>query len=34
VDARRAPQRVGRVHLPDESPDVDGHCRPARSSRT
>jgi hypothetical protein len=33
VDARSAPQRVGRMHLPDETPDVDGHCRRARPSR-
>jgi hypothetical protein len=33
VDTRRGPQRVGRVHLPDERLDVGGDCRPACSSR-
>ena len=33
VDARRAPQRVGGLHLPDQRSDVGWHCAPASPTR-
>ena len=32
-DAGRAPERLGRVHLPDQRADVGGHTWPARRGR-